>query len=204
MWSTWSVIVYFYMFVIVIIYNSEQVKSITNVVEKGRAHKNDSTQNGLVILTNEVNNGDDQQKSSSETKKRSLFSDSKRNHHIFNPSGGGDYAYIPPSSDGYYHRPPVDYGPDYHKEYLSPYEEKYPIVPYIPDHKSYGGYNSYSHLLNSPYTYKTLLALKGFLIPLAGVALLGAAAALTTHPVLLQLGSINKGRRRRRRRRSLP
>lgn len=42
------------------------------------------------------------------------------------------------------------------------------------------------------------LALKGFLIPLAGIALLGAAAALTTNPVLLQLGVLN-GRRRRRR-----
>lgn len=39
--------------------------------------------------------------------------------------------------------------------------------------------------------------MKGFLIPLAGIALLGAAAALTTNPVLLQLGVLN-GRRRRR------
>ncbi|EFA02099.1 uncharacterized protein LOC103312519 [Tribolium castaneum] len=42
------------------------------------------------------------------------------------------------------------------------------------------------------------LALKGLLIPLAGIALLGAAAALSTNPVLLQLGVVN-GRRRRRR-----
>ncbi|GLH13365.1 ATP synthase subunit b 1 [Gryllus bimaculatus] len=42
------------------------------------------------------------------------------------------------------------------------------------------------------------LALKGLLVPLAGVALLGAAAALVSNPVLLQLGVIS-GRRRRRR-----
>lgn len=41
------------------------------------------------------------------------------------------------------------------------------------------------------------LALKGILIPLAGIALLGAAAALSTNPVLLQLGAFS-GRRRRR------
>lgn len=35
------------------------------------------------------------------------------------------------------------------------------------------------------------------MLPLAGIALLGAAAALTANPVLLQLGVIN-GRRRRR------
>ncbi|XP_046994312.1 uncharacterized protein LOC124606372 [Schistocerca americana] len=41
--------------------------------------------------------------------------------------------------------------------------------------------------------------LKGLLIPLAGAALLGAAAALAANPVLLQIGVIS-GRRRRRRR----
>lgn len=38
--------------------------------------------------------------------------------------------------------------------------------------------------------------MKGILIPLAGVALLGVAASLVTHPVLLQLGVIS-GRKRR-------
>ncbi|KAK4886230.1 hypothetical protein RN001_002501 [Aquatica leii] len=41
------------------------------------------------------------------------------------------------------------------------------------------------------------LGLKGLLLPIAGIALLGAAAALTANPVLLQLGTLN-GRRRRR------
>ncbi|KAK5643094.1 hypothetical protein RI129_006939 [Pyrocoelia pectoralis] len=42
------------------------------------------------------------------------------------------------------------------------------------------------------------IGLKGLLLPLAGIAILGAAAALTANPVLLQLGTLH-GRRRRRR-----
>lgn len=48
--------------------------------------------------------------------------------------------------------------------------------------------------MNNYQIHLQVLALKGLL---AGIALLGAAAALTTNPVLLQLGVV-KGRRRRR------
>ncbi|KAF5285301.1 hypothetical protein FQA39_LY04400 [Lamprigera yunnana] len=45
--------------------------------------------------------------------------------------------------------------------------------------------------------FKKQMGLKGLLIPLAGIAILGAAAALTANPLLLQLGTLS-GRRRRR------
>lgn len=41
------------------------------------------------------------------------------------------------------------------------------------------------------------MALKTLLLPLAGVALLGAAAAFVSNPVLLQLGVVSGKRRRR-------
>lgn len=43
------------------------------------------------------------------------------------------------------------------------------------------------------------LALKTLLIPLAGLALLGTAAAFVTNPVLLQLGVVTGKKKRRRR-----
>ncbi|XP_017783156.1 PREDICTED: shematrin-like protein 2 [Nicrophorus vespilloides] len=58
--------------------------------------------------------------------------------------------------------------------------------------QSYGGFG-----LGHQGGFNGALALKGLLIPLAGIALLGAAAALTTNPVLLQLGVVNGKRRRR-------
>lgn len=55
---------------------------------------------------------------------------------------------------------------------------------YIPAGHSGGGFNK-------------ALALKGLLIPIAGVALLGAAAALAkSHPVLLQLGVVSGKKKR--------
>ncbi|GJQ65500.1 hypothetical protein Trydic_g7602 [Trypoxylus dichotomus] len=68
-------------------------------------------------------------------------------------------------------------------------------VPDVNDHRgehhqpSHGSGDSKGGLFSA-------LALKGILIPLAGIALLGAAAALSTNPVLLQLGVLN-GRRKR-------
>ncbi|KAJ3630308.1 hypothetical protein MTP99_011509 [Tenebrio molitor] len=68
---------------------------------------------------------------------------------------------------------------------------------------SYGHGHGVSHSIEYRFTSCSNwssqgLALKGLLIPLAGIALLGAAAALSSNPVLLQLGVVN-GRRRRRR-----
>lgn len=47
------------------------------------------------------------------------------------------------------------------------------------------------------YGYGGYDPLKGLLVPLAGVALLGAAALFVSNPVLLQLGVIGGKRRRR-------
>ncbi|KAG5892204.1 hypothetical protein JTB14_012938 [Gonioctena quinquepunctata] len=55
-----------------------------------------------------------------------------------------------------------------------------------------GGYGGYG--LSSIFGKK--LPLKKLFLPIAGLALLGAAAALTTNPVLLQLGTIS-GRKKR-------
>ncbi|KAF5308873.1 hypothetical protein FQR65_LT00573 [Abscondita terminalis] len=75
---------------------------------------------------------------------------------------------------------------------------------------SHSGPSSYGHSGGGEYYYPSQhglgfghggflkkFGLKGLLIPLAGIALLGAAAALTANPVLLQLGTLNGKRRRR-------
>ncbi|XP_069699122.1 uncharacterized protein [Periplaneta americana] len=59
---------------------------------------------------------------------------------------------------------------------------------YIPHH----------HMEHGKQHNPKALALKGLLVPLAGVALLGAAAALVSNPILLQLGVITGKKRRRR------
>ncbi|XP_028034615.1 uncharacterized protein LOC114246340 [Bombyx mandarina] len=72
-------------------------------------------------------------------------------------------------------------------------------VPY--DHKYYDRepHHYAPHYLEHGYHYKPYnhaLAAKTLLWPIAGIALLGAAAALVTNPVLLQLGVVS-GRKRR-------
>ncbi|XP_026730224.1 zinc transporter zipt-7.2-like [Trichoplusia ni] len=60
-------------------------------------------------------------------------------------------------------------------------------------------YSGHHHLDHGHYDkhYKHALAAKTALWPLAGIALLGAAAALVSNPVLLQLGVVSGKRRRR-------
>ncbi|KAB0799630.1 hypothetical protein PPYR_07510 [Photinus pyralis] len=77
-------------------------------------------------------------------------------------------------------------------------------------HSGYGstglgyGHSGGGYLYPTPPTgldsggFMKKFGLKGLLLPLAGIAILGAAAALTANPVLLQLGTLH-GRRRRRR-----
>ncbi|XP_063625253.1 zinc transporter SLC39A7-like [Cydia splendana] len=64
----------------------------------------------------------------------------------------------------------------------------------------HGGHGHYGHHLGHGH-YKHHdhhhLATKALLWPIAGIALLGAAAALVTNPVLLQLGVVSGKRRRR-------
>lgn len=47
-------------------------------------------------------------------------------------------------------------------------------------------------------------AVKGLLVPLAGIALLGAAAIAASNPVLLQIGVIGGGIGKKRRKRAIP
>ncbi|XP_022902912.2 uncharacterized protein [Onthophagus taurus] len=103
--------------------------------------------------------------------------------------------YLPPSYEG-----AGEYNP--HEP-----PEHYPPPPYYEETHQHGGYG-FSASPEHHQTFRTPsrgnshnsfggLALKGLLIPLAGIALLGAAAALSTNPVLLQLGVINGKRKRR-------
>ncbi|XP_055538246.1 uncharacterized protein LOC129725884 [Wyeomyia smithii] len=94
--------------------------------------------------------------------------------------------------------------------YYSPggvFDQKY--APYGPpqpvDFPTYGhGYEShpdynphgYGYSLGNPYSGKDLA--KSFLLPLAGAALIGLAAALVFNPALLHLGVAAVGKRKRR------
>ncbi|XP_014241976.1 uncharacterized protein LOC106662417 [Cimex lectularius] len=60
------------------------------------------------------------------------------------------------------------------------------------DHHHYDHHDHHDH-----HVSHNDAALKGLLVPLAGVALLGAAALFASNPVLLQLGVITGKRRRR-------
>lgn len=66
-----------------------------------------------------------------------------------------------------------------------PYDHYPPHHPYPPQHRYPQHHYSHDN------------ALKALLLPLAGVALLGAAAVFASNPILLQLGVVS-GRRRRR------
>ncbi|KAJ0176175.1 hypothetical protein K1T71_008349 [Dendrolimus kikuchii] len=91
------------------------------------------------------------------------------------------------------------------------FAHEYPV--HIPDHHQSHAYDAYydhhgssHHHYSSPHHldhgydykhYKHALAAKTLLWPIAGIALLGAAAALVSNPVLLQLGVVSGKRRRR-------
>lgn len=69
-----------------------------------------------------------------------------------------------------------------------------------PPHDHYPPHNHYPpphHYPQPHHHYGHDTALKALLLPLAGVALLGAAAVFASNPILLQLGVVS-GRRRRR------
>ncbi|XP_068907222.1 uncharacterized protein [Tenebrio molitor] len=99
---------------------------------------------------------------------------------------------------------PQTYPSAYGQAFSSPgYGTAYYPGAYSSGHGSFGGFGLSGHGTNYGHSPSYGhghggLALKGLLIPLAGIALLGAAAALSSNPVLLQLGVVN-GRRRRRR-----
>lgn len=104
----------------------------------------------------------------------------------FSTTGSGGSAYF--TSGGIYDRnKPLHYGPPQPVEYT---------------HTDYDGhydYNSPGHgySLGHPYGSGKDIA-KSVLIPLAGAALLGIAAALVANPVLLHLG-VAAGKKRKRR-----
>ncbi|XP_075977184.1 uncharacterized protein LOC142977270 isoform X4 [Anticarsia gemmatalis] len=93
---------------------------------------------------------------------------------------GHDYHFPDPHSDGH-HTPSYDHHGYEHHDY---------------DPHHYGGHHGYDHGYNYKH-YKHALAAKAVLWPIAGIALLGAAAALVSNPVLLQLGVVSGKRRRR-------
>ncbi|XP_018563768.1 glycine-rich cell wall structural protein 1.8-like [Anoplophora glabripennis] len=61
----------------------------------------------------------------------------------------------------------------------------------------HSGYGDSGHEVSQEHSGYNKLALKKLLIPLAGLAVLGAVAALSSNPVLLQLGTVQSGRRKR-------
>ncbi|XP_072949288.1 uncharacterized protein [Epargyreus clarus] len=68
---------------------------------------------------------------------------------------------------------------------------------YPPDHY-HGHHDGHHHHVNYHHKhYDHGLAAKAILWPIAGIALLGAAAALVSNPVLLQLGVVSGKRKRR-------
>ncbi|CAH2041498.1 unnamed protein product, partial [Iphiclides podalirius] len=68
-------------------------------------------------------------------------------------------------------------------------------VQFHPDHQ--GNHHGQHHVGYHHKHYDHSLAAKTLLWPIAGIALLGAAAALVSNPILLQLGVVS-GRRKRR------
>ncbi|XP_019868779.1 uncharacterized protein LOC109597516 [Aethina tumida] len=142
-----------------------------------------------------------------ESKKRSLFSFSSfggiggigghgggggrhHHHHHQQPQQPSGYGSSGPSGYGYAnyggsYGPPSAHGYD-QEEYGHSLGHSAPGGNYGQVQHGYGGGGEHSGLY-----------LKKLLIPLAGIAILGAAAALSTNPVLLQLGVVN-GRRKRR------
>ncbi|KAJ8720161.1 hypothetical protein PYW07_012204 [Mythimna separata] len=90
-------------------------------------------------------------------------------HHSFPHSGHHDF-----------------HDPHGHRDYLPSHGSHYP--GHKGHHSDHGTFNKH---------YKHALAAKTVLWPIAGLALLGAAAALVSNPVLLQLGVVSGKRRRR-------
>jgi hypothetical protein len=66
----------------------------------------------------------------------------------------------------------------------------HPHVPHVP-HVHHEPHIPHVHHGIAPHDEQRNKNLKRVLLPLAGIALLGAAAALATNPVLLQLGVVS-------------
>ncbi|XP_052742317.1 uncharacterized protein LOC112054382 [Bicyclus anynana] len=87
--------------------------------------------------------------------------------------------------------PHINYGYDYHLPEAHPHG--YDHHDFNHHHGYYDGHYNLGHHKH----YSHALAAKAVLWPIAGIALLGAAAALVSNPILLQLG-VASGKRRRR------
>ncbi|XP_055601329.1 uncharacterized protein LOC129750127 [Uranotaenia lowii] len=104
----------------------------------------------------------------------------------FSPfSSGGSYY----SSGGVFDRKQPPYGPatpiDYPPTYAHEYDTHYDYQPH-----------GHGYSIGHSHSGKDIA--KSVLIPLAGAALLGIAAALVANPVLLHLGAVGLGKRKRR------
>ncbi|CAK1543052.1 unnamed protein product [Leptosia nina] len=98
---------------------------------------------------------------------------------------------------GYSHHEYPGYGIYDHEE-TPYYGYEHDHVPYDHGYNHHGNHDHELHYSGYGHRhYNHALAAKAVLWPLAGIALLGAAAALVTNPVLLQLG-VATGKRKRR------
>nr|XP_029720854.1 probable peroxisomal membrane protein PEX13 [Aedes albopictus] len=113
----------------------------------------------------------------------SLFGNKDR-YSPFSTGTGGSYY----TSGGVFDRKP--YGPSHPVDYPS-YGHEYDAHYDYNQHQGQGhGYSLSNHFAGKDY--------KSILLPLAGAALLGIAAALVANPVLLHLGAFAAGKRKRR------
>ncbi|KAH9632784.1 hypothetical protein HF086_015983 [Spodoptera exigua] len=110
----------------------------------------------------------------------------KRAHKTSGLSAAYQHGHGPPSFDHDYHGYHHSDHNDHHGHHDSHDHHDY--------HDSHGHGHHHGHYDKH---YKHALATKAVLWPIAGIALLGAAAALVSNPVLLQLGVISGKRRRR-------
>ncbi|KAF9420779.1 hypothetical protein HW555_003127, partial [Spodoptera exigua] len=107
---------------------------------------------------------------------------------------GHDYHLYDPHSDG--HGPP-SFDHDYHGYHHSDHNDHHGHHDSHDHHDYHDSHGHGHHHGHYDKHYKHALATKAVLWPIAGIALLGAAAALVSNPVLLQLGVISGKRRRR-------
>ncbi|KRT85624.1 hypothetical protein AMK59_1636 [Oryctes borbonicus] len=153
--------------------------------------------NGAAGYQDEVNmiSEDDRRAASSQKSEEDLHTSSsshlKSNFYLSPTYDSSEYSHSS-GNPSYHYQPPTyyshvgPYGYDQYDHGVSDHRGEHHHAPSQPSH---GSGDSKGGLFSA-------LALKGILIPLAGIALLGAAAALSTNPVLLQLGVLN-GRRKR-------
>ncbi|RVE46991.1 hypothetical protein evm_008375 [Chilo suppressalis] len=129
--------------------------------------------------------------------------------HDNSPHSGYGYEYfLPDDQDDHYeahhhadlHHHTDSHHPGYHhtdSHHLDYHHSDHHHLDHHHDHHSYHDDHKHGYGHHHKHIDHHALAAKAVLWPIAGIALLGAAAALVSNPVLLQLGVVSGKRRRR-------